>query len=99
MTEEEIGELYTRLAFQYESSIDSLLARRIIDIDIATISREKFYDSLNEEKLRTSKKIRDYRETMRLYMMLMTCKDMVSLIHMLGFLALHVIPSIRRWPF
>jgi hypothetical protein len=79
MTEEEIGELYTRLAFQYESSIDSLLARRIIDIDIATISREKFYDSLNEEKLRTSKKIRDYRETMRLYMMLMTCKDMVSL--------------------
>lgn len=79
MTEEEISELYTRLAFQYESSIDSLLARQIIDIDIAATSREKFYNSLNEEKLRTSKKIRDYRETMRLYMMLMTCKDMVSL--------------------
>ena len=79
MTEEEIGELYTRLTFQYESSIDSLLARRIIDTDLATTSREKFYDSLNEEKLRTSKKIRDYRETMRLYMWLMTCNDMVSL--------------------
>lgn len=79
MTEEEVGELYTRMSFQYESSIDSLLARRIIDIDIATTSREKFYASLNEEKLRTSKKIRDYRETMRLYMRLMTCKDMVSL--------------------
>lgn len=79
MTEKEVGELYTRLAFQYESSIDSLLARRIIDTDLATTSREKFYDSLNEEKLRTSKKIRDYRETMRLYMGLMTCKDMVSL--------------------
>ncbi len=79
MTEEEIGELYARLAFHYESSIDSLLARRIIDIDLATTSREKFYDSLNEEKLRTSKKIRDYHETMRLYMRLMTCKDMVSL--------------------
>ena len=79
MTEKEIGELYARLAFQYESSIDSLLARRIIDIDLATTSREKFYDSLNEEKLRTSKKIRDYHETMRLYIRLMTRKDMVSL--------------------
>ena len=79
MTEEEIGELYTRLAFQYESSIDSLLARRIIDTDLATTSREKFYDSLNEEKLRTSKKIRDYHETIRLYISLMTCNDMVSL--------------------
>ena len=79
MTEEEISELYTRLAFQYESSIDSLLARQIIDSDIATTSREKFYDSLNEEKLRTSSKIRDYREIIRLYMRLMTCNNMVSL--------------------
>ena len=79
MPEKEISELYTRLAFQYESSIDSLLERRIIDTDIAATSREKFYDSLNEEKLRTSKKLRDYYETMRLYMRLMTCKDMVSL--------------------
>ena len=47
MTEEEISELYTRLAFQYESSIDLLLARRIIDTDLATTSREEFYDSLN----------------------------------------------------
>ena len=79
MTEKEISELYTRLAFQYESSIDSLLARQIIDADLATTSREKFYDSLNEEKLRTSKKIRDYHETARLYMRLMTRKDMASL--------------------
>lgn len=79
MTEKEIGELYARLAFQFESSIDSLLARRIIDIDIATTSREKFYDSLNKEKLRASTKIRDYHETMRLYMRLLTSKDMVSL--------------------
>lgn len=79
MTKEEIRELYTRLAFQYEASIDSLLARRFIDTDLATTSREKFYNSLNEEKLRTTKKIRDYRETIRLYMELMTRKDMVSL--------------------
>lgn len=51
MTEKEVGELYTRLAFQYESSIDSLLARQIIDADLAAISREKSYDLLNEEKL------------------------------------------------
>ena len=56
MTEKEISEFYTRLTFQYEFSIDSLLERRIIDTDIAATSREKFYDSLNEEKLRTSKK-------------------------------------------
>ncbi len=51
MTEKEVGELYARLAFQYESSINSLLARQIIDMDLATTSREKFCDSLNEEKL------------------------------------------------
>lgn len=56
MTKKEVGEFYTRLVFQYESLIDSLLARRIIDADLATASREKFYDSLDEEKLRTSKK-------------------------------------------
>lgn len=50
MTEKEIGELYTRLAFQHESSIDSLLERRIIDTDIAVTSREKFYCLLSEFK-------------------------------------------------
>lgn len=79
MTEEKISKLYIRLAFQYESAIDALLAKGLIDTDLATTSREKFYDSLNEEKLRTSKKLRDYYETMRLYIRLMTCKDMVSL--------------------
>ncbi len=79
MTEKEISELYTRLAFQYESAIDALLAKRLIDTDLATAAKEKFYDSLNEEKLRTSKQIRDYHETIRLYMRQMTCNDMVSL--------------------
>ena len=79
MTEEEISELYTHLAFQYESSIDSLLVRQIIDSDVAATSREKFYDSLNEEKSRTTNKIRDYCEIIHLYMGPMTCKDMVSL--------------------
>lgn len=60
MTEREISEFYTRLAFQHESSMDLLLARRIIDIEIATTSREKFYGSLNEEKPRTSEKSPGY---------------------------------------
>ena len=79
MTEEEIRKLYIRLAFQYESSIDTLLTKGLIDTDLATAEKEKFYDSRNEEKLRTSKKIRDYHETIRLYMRQMTCNDMMSL--------------------
>ena len=79
MKEEEISELYIRLAFYYESAIDMLLAKGLIDTDIATTHKEKFYDTLDEEKLRTYKKIGDYRETIRLYMRKMTCNDMVSL--------------------
>ncbi len=79
MTEKEISELYIRLSFQYESAIETLLAKRLIDADLATAAKEIFYDSLNEEKLRTSKKIRDYHETICLYMRQMACKDMVSL--------------------
>lgn len=79
MTKEEISELYTRLAFQYESSIDALLAKGLIDTDLTTATKEKFYDSLNEEKLQTSKKIRDYHKTVSLYMRQLACKDMVSL--------------------
>lgn len=79
MTEKEISELYTRLAFQYESAIDILLAKRLIDTELATATKEKFYNTLDEEKLRSSKKIRDYRETIRLYMRKMCCNDMLSL--------------------
>lgn len=79
MTEKEISELYIRLAFYYESAIEALLTKGLIDADLAAATKERFYDSLDEEKIRTSQKIRDYHETMRLYMRLMTCKNMVSL--------------------
>ena len=79
MTEEVISNLYVRLAFQYESAIDALLTKGLIDTDLATTAKEKIYDSLDEEKVRTSKKIRDYHETISLYMRQMTCNDMVSL--------------------
>ena len=79
MTEKELSELYIRLAFQYESAIDMLLTKRLIDTELATAAKEKFCNSLDEEKLRISQKIRDYHETICLYMRRMTCDDMVSL--------------------
>ncbi len=79
MTEKEISELYICLSFQYESAIETLLAKQLIDTDLATAAKKKFYDSLNEEKLQTSQKIRDYHETICLYMRQMACNDMVSL--------------------
>lgn len=49
MTEEGTGELYTRLAFQHESTLDALIAKRFIDQELADGAREKFYTSLNEK--------------------------------------------------
>ena len=52
MTEKEVGELYIRLAFQYESAIGRLLDKKIIDQGLVDRHRKSFYDSLDEEKLR-----------------------------------------------
>ena len=62
MTEEEIGNLYIRIAFQYESAIGQLLDKKIIDQDLVDRHRKAFYDSLDEEKLRTTQKIRSHTE-------------------------------------
>lgn len=62
MKEEEISELYIRLALQYKSAIDMFLAKGLIDKDLATTHKEKFYDTLDEEKLLAYKKIEGYRE-------------------------------------
>lgn len=79
MTSEEIGELYIRIAFQYESALDQLVGKGLIDKDFADKHKKAFYDSLDEEKLRTSQKIRSHTEIMRRYMRSMACGDMVSL--------------------
>ncbi len=79
MREEEISELYARLAFQYEAAIGQLLDKKIIDQDLVNRHRKSFYNSLDEEKLRTAQKIRDYTEIIRRYMRGMICEDMVSL--------------------
>lgn len=79
MTEKEVGELYIRLAFQYESAIGRLLDKKIIDQDLVDRHRKSFYDSLDEEKLRSAQKIGDYTEIIRRYMRGIICEDMVLL--------------------
>ena len=61
MNENELRERYIRLAFQYESAIDALLTKGLVDIEAADAAKERFYDTLNEEKLRTTQKIRDHQ--------------------------------------
>ena len=79
MISEEIGELYIRIAFQYESALDQLIGKGLIDKDFADKHKKAFYDSLDEEKLRTSQKIRSHTEIMRRYVRGIICGDMVSL--------------------
>ena len=79
MNEKEIRECYIRLAFQYESTIDALLSKGLIDMEAAVAAKERFYNALNEEKLQATQKIKDYHETISLYMRQMTYSGMVSL--------------------
>jgi len=79
MTEEEIRKLYIRIAFQYESALDQLVGKGLVDKGFADKHKETFYSSLDEEKLRTSQKIRSHTEIIRRYMRGMICEDMVSL--------------------
>ena len=79
MSENELHERYIRLAFQYESAMDALLTRGLVDEEAASAAKERFYDTLNEEKLWTTQKIRDYHETISLYMRTLAHDGMLSL--------------------
>ena len=79
MTLEELSNLYIRIAFQYESALNQLVDRGLVDKDLADTTRKTFYDSLDEEKLRTSQKIRSHTEIIRHYVRGMVCEDMLSL--------------------
>ena len=79
MTEEEIGKLYIRIAFQYESALNRLVDKGIVDKGLADKHKETFYSALDEEKARTSKKIKSYTEIIHSYMRGMIFEDMVSL--------------------
>ena len=41
MNEKEIRECYIRLAFQYESTIDALLSKGLIDMEAAVAAKEQ----------------------------------------------------------
>ena len=79
MTPEEMSDLYIRIAFHYESTVDRLLGKGLIDKDFADYHRKTFYDSLDEEKLRTSQKIGSQIEIMQRYVRAMVYGTMVSL--------------------
>ena len=79
MNENELCERYIRLAFQYESAIDTLLTKGLIDMEAASAAKERFYDTLNEERLLATQKIRDYHESISLYMRTLAHDGMVSL--------------------
>ena len=79
MMPEEISNLYIRIAFQYESALNRLVDKGLVDKDLADKSRQAFYNSLDEEKLRTAQKIRSHTEIIRHYVRGMICEDMVSL--------------------
>ena len=79
MTTEEISNLYIHVAFQYESALDQLIGKGLIDKDFADKHKKAFYDSLDKEKLRISQKIRSHTEIMQRYIRGMISGDMVSL--------------------
>ena len=79
MNENELRERYIRLAFQYESAIDALLTKGLVDVEAASAAKERFYDTLNEERLRATQKIKDYHETISLYMRILANDGMISL--------------------
>lgn len=69
MTEKEISELYTRLAFQYESAIDILLAKRLIDTELATATKEKFYNTLDMQCVDTNRDLFSFLKRERVQML------------------------------
>ena len=79
MTVEEVSNLYIRIAFQYESALNQLIDKGLVDKDLAGTAQKYFYDLLDEEKLRTSQKIKNHTEIIRQYVRGMVCEDMISL--------------------
>ena len=61
MNKNELHERYICLAFQYESAIDALLTKGLVDMEAASVAKERFYDTLNEERLLATQKIKLYR--------------------------------------
>jgi len=63
----------------YESALDQFVDKRIVDKGFAGKYKETFYNSLDEEKLRTFQKIKSHIEIIHSNMQGIICKDMASL--------------------
>ncbi len=74
-----MNDLYIHVAFHYESTIDRLIGKGLLDKDFVDTHRKIFYDSLNEEKLRAAQRIRSHTEIICHYVRGMSCEDMISL--------------------
>ena len=61
MNENELHERYIRLAFQYESAIDALLARGLVDEEAADAAKERFYDTLTADHSKGQGLSRDHQ--------------------------------------
>ncbi len=65
MTEEEVSKLYVRLAIQFDAMLATPLSKKLVLEEIIPDVRKEFYDSFNEEKVRTAKRIATYKEIIR----------------------------------
>lgn len=79
MTPEEIVDYIYALRSSTSLHLIKLIDKGLADKEVVDRSGEAFYDSLGEEKLRTSQKIRSQTEIIRHYMRGMDCEDMLSL--------------------
>ena len=65
MTENELGELYTGLALQFDFVLRTLVSKKLVFPDFVPGIRKYFYDSLNEEKSKDFERIFIYTQTIR----------------------------------
>ncbi len=79
MTEEEVSKLYARLAIQFDAMLATLLSKKLVLEEIIPDIRKEFYDSLNEEEVRTAKRIATHKEIIRGYMRDNWSVDLISL--------------------
>ncbi len=79
MTEEEVSKLYARLAIQFDAMLATLLSKKLVLEEIIPDIRKEFYDSLNEEEVRTAKRIATYKEIIRSYIRDNWSIDLISL--------------------
>ena len=67
MTREEMSNHYEKLCFQYETIMNVLKQRNLVNLDFAEEQREKFYANLGTEKEFHFNRLRDVEESIEWY--------------------------------